>query len=85
MENLKENILTDLMCKRICKEVALWKSNYNAGRSDQRAIAEYLKPNNKKKNDYLTENNIEERFADTRDTLCYATYENQSAVYGLLN
>ncbi|HUS00222.1 MAG TPA: hypothetical protein VMY77_00760, partial [Chitinophagaceae bacterium] len=23
-------------------------------------------------------------FADTRDTLCYATYENQSAVYGLL-
>ena len=32
----------------------------------------------------LSENNIEERFADTRDTLCYATYENQSAVYGLL-
>ncbi|MEJ7671212.1 MAG: hypothetical protein WKF59_00425 [Chitinophagaceae bacterium] len=27
---------------------------------------------------------MEERFADTRDTLCYATYENQSAVYGLL-
>ena len=29
-------------------------------------------------------NNIEEHFADTRDTLCYATYENQSAVYGML-
>lgn len=28
--------------------------------------------------------NIEERFADTRDTLCYATNDNQSAVYGLL-
>ncbi|MEO7444076.1 MAG: 4-hydroxy-3-methylbut-2-enyl diphosphate reductase [Ferruginibacter sp.] len=25
-----------------------------------------------------------ERFADTRDTLCYATNDNQSAVYGLL-
>ncbi len=28
--------------------------------------------------------NIEDRFADTRDTLCYATNDNQSAVYGLL-
>ena len=25
-----------------------------------------------------------ERFADTRDTLCYATNDNQSAVYGML-
>jgi len=32
----------------------------------------------------LTEENVADRFADTRDTLCYATYENQSAVYGLL-
>ena len=32
----------------------------------------------------LNEETIAERFADTRDTLCYATYENQSAVYGLL-
>ena len=32
----------------------------------------------------LDENTIEERFADTRDTLCYATNDNQSAVYGLL-
>lgn len=32
----------------------------------------------------LDETNIEERFADTRDTLCYATNDNQSAVYGLL-
>jgi 4-hydroxy-3-methylbut-2-enyl diphosphate reductase len=32
----------------------------------------------------LNENNIDERFADTKDTLCYATNDNQSAVYGLL-
>jgi 4-hydroxy-3-methylbut-2-enyl diphosphate reductase len=32
----------------------------------------------------LSEENIHERFADTRDTLCYATNDNQSAVYGLL-
>lgn len=27
---------------------------------------------------------VTERFADTRDTLCYATNDNQSAVYGML-
>ena len=32
----------------------------------------------------LDDKNIEEHFADTRDTLCYATNDNQSAVYGLL-
>ncbi|MEO5893402.1 MAG: 4-hydroxy-3-methylbut-2-enyl diphosphate reductase [Ferruginibacter sp.] len=32
----------------------------------------------------LTDGNVEERFADTRDTLCYATNDNQTAVYGLL-
>jgi 4-hydroxy-3-methylbut-2-enyl diphosphate reductase len=32
----------------------------------------------------LTEENIEDRFADTRDTLCYATNDNQSAVRGML-
>ena len=51
--------------------------------SDTQAIAEYLKNIIATKYS-LTEENIEERFADTRDTLCYATYENQSAVYGLL-
>ena len=51
--------------------------------SDTQAIADYLK--NVMINKYkLSENNVAERFADTRDTLCYATYENQSAVYGLL-
>ncbi len=28
--------------------------------------------------------NIKHHFADTRDTLCYATYDNQQATYGLL-
>ena len=51
--------------------------------SDTQAIADYLKNIMIKKYD-LTEESIGERFADTRDTLCYATYENQSAVYGLL-
>lgn len=32
----------------------------------------------------LTPENAGERFADTRDTLCYATNDNQSAVTGLL-
>ncbi len=31
------------------------------------------------------EENIKEHFADTRDTLCYATHDNQRATYGLLN
>ncbi|HUZ57390.1 MAG TPA: 4-hydroxy-3-methylbut-2-enyl diphosphate reductase [Hanamia sp.] len=52
--------------------------------SDTQAIAEFLKETMKKKYN-LTENNIEERFADTRDTLCYATNDNQGAVYSLLD
>ena len=51
--------------------------------SDTQAIADYLRLTIMEKY-LLTQDNIEERFADTRDTLCYATYENQSAVYGLL-
>lgn len=33
---------------------------------------------------HLAEDSIAERFADTRDTLCYATNDNQSAVAGML-
>jgi 4-hydroxy-3-methylbut-2-en-1-yl diphosphate reductase len=51
--------------------------------SDTQAISDYLKE--VMVNHYqLTANNIDERFADTRDTLCYATNDNQSAVYGML-
>jgi 4-hydroxy-3-methylbut-2-enyl diphosphate reductase len=32
----------------------------------------------------LNASNVHERFADTRDTLCYATNDNQSAVKGML-
>ena len=51
--------------------------------SDTQAIADFLKQTMIKKHG-LTEQTVSERFADTRDTLCYATNDNQSAVYGLL-
>jgi 4-hydroxy-3-methylbut-2-enyl diphosphate reductase len=51
--------------------------------SDTQTIADYLKQ--VIKDHYqLTEDSIHERFADTRDTLCYATNDNQAAVQGLL-
>jgi 4-hydroxy-3-methylbut-2-enyl diphosphate reductase len=52
--------------------------------SDTQAIADHLKQVMIKKYQ-LTDQNVEERFADTRDTLCYATLENQNAVIDLLN
>ena len=52
--------------------------------SDTQEIADFLKQ--VMMSTYqLTDTTIEERFADTRDTLCYATNDNQSAVYGLLH
>ena len=51
--------------------------------SDTQAIADFLKQTMIAKYG-LNESTIEERFADTRDTLCYATLDNQSAVTGLL-
>lgn len=51
--------------------------------SDTQAIADFLKKIMIKKYN-LTEADIADRFADTRDTLCYATTENQGAVYALL-
>jgi 4-hydroxy-3-methylbut-2-enyl diphosphate reductase len=52
--------------------------------SDTQAIAEFLKATMIKKYQ-LSEGNVAERFADTRDTLCYATNDNQGAVYSLLD
>jgi len=52
--------------------------------TDTQAIADYLKQTMVKRYG-LTAENVEERFADTRDTLCYATNDNQSAVSGMLN
>lgn len=51
--------------------------------SDTQEIAEYLKKIMVKVFDLKPENTTE-RFADTRDTLCYATNDNQQAVYGML-
>jgi len=51
--------------------------------SDTQAIADLLKKVMISHYN-LSEATIEERFADTRDTLCYATNDNQTAVYGLL-
>ena len=51
--------------------------------SDTQSISDYLKQV-MIEHYHLTAENIEERFADTRDTLCYATNDNQTAVYGLL-
>ena len=50
--------------------------------SETQAIADFLK-NTMMQHYSLTESNIEERFADTRDTLCYATNDNQTAVTNL--
>lgn len=52
--------------------------------SETQAIADYLK---QAMCDHyqVNENDCSLHFADTRDTLCYATNDNQSAVKGLLN
>jgi 4-hydroxy-3-methylbut-2-en-1-yl diphosphate reductase len=51
--------------------------------SDTQAIADYLKQTMISAYG-LTESTIGDRFADTRDTLCYATNDNQTAVTGML-
>jgi 4-hydroxy-3-methylbut-2-enyl diphosphate reductase len=49
--------------------------------SDTQAIADFLKQAVVEK---FKPSDPEERFADTRDTLCYATNDNQTAVSGML-
>lgn len=51
--------------------------------NDTQAISDYLKQQ-MTEHYMLNEDNSDERFADTRDTLCYATNDNQTAVYNLL-
>ncbi len=51
--------------------------------TDTQAISDYLKQL-VTVHYQLNETTIGERFADTRDTLCYATNDNQTAVTGLL-
>ncbi|MDQ3277377.1 MAG: 4-hydroxy-3-methylbut-2-enyl diphosphate reductase, partial [Bacteroidota bacterium] len=52
--------------------------------SDTQAIADYLRDTMIKKYS-LTGEAVKDRFADTRDTLCYATNDNQTAVTGMLS
>jgi 4-hydroxy-3-methylbut-2-enyl diphosphate reductase len=51
--------------------------------SDTQAMADFLKTIMIEKFG-LNDSNVQEHFAETRDTLCYATNDNQSAVFGLL-
>ena len=51
--------------------------------TDTQAISDYLKQI-VVQHYQLNEETVSERFADTRDTLCYATNDNQTAVTGLL-
>jgi 4-hydroxy-3-methylbut-2-enyl diphosphate reductase len=51
--------------------------------SETQAIAEYLKQQTLAHN-LQTDEKTSQYFADTRDTLCYATNDNQSAVQGML-
>ena len=51
--------------------------------SDTQAIADFLKET-MAQHYGLEESGIKDRFADTRDTLCYATNDNQTAVTGML-
>ena len=50
--------------------------------SETQEIAEYLK---KVTEEFAEHSKISKTFADTRDTLCYATNDNQSAVEALMN
>lgn len=51
--------------------------------TDTQAISDYLK-NVMIRKYQLTAETIDQHFADTRDTLCYATNDNQTAVGGML-
>lgn len=52
--------------------------------TDTQAISDYLKLVIKQRYQ-LTDETIDTHFAETRDTLCYATNDNQTAVNGMLN
>ena len=51
--------------------------------SDTQAIADFLKQTIITKY-HLEDSNVEQYFADTRDTLCYATNDNQTSVINML-
>lgn len=69
------NIDTDLLRVGVINQTTMLAS-------ETQEIADYFK--NLMQDKYGIEN-INKHFADTRDTLCYATNENQNATYGLLD
>lgn len=69
------NIETDLVKVGVINQTTMLAS-------ETQEIADYFKSTMV---NVYGENNIANHFADTRDTLCYATNENQDATYGLLN
>lgn len=71
------NIATDLERVGVVNQTTMLAS-------DTQAIADYLKQTMIHKYQ-LNNDTIAERFADTRDTLCYATNDNQTSVAAMLN
>lgn len=69
------NIETDLQRVGVINQTTMLAS-------ETQEIADYFKS---VMTDKYGSENIVNHFADTRDTLCYATNENQDATYGLLN
>jgi len=70
------NVTTDLQKIGVVNQTTMLAS-------DTQGIADYLKQEIAA-HFGLDEQSIRERFADTRDTLCYATNDNQTAVSGML-
>ena len=71
------NVATDLQRIGVVNQTTMLAS-------ETQAIADYLK--NIMISKYgLEPDAVQDHFADTRDTLCYATNENQGAVYALLD
>jgi 4-hydroxy-3-methylbut-2-enyl diphosphate reductase len=70
------NVATDLQRIGVVNQTTMLAS-------ETQAIADYLKQE-MISHYQLSDSNSHERFADNRDTLCYATNDNQSAVMGML-
>ena len=68
------NVLTDLQKLGVINQTTMLAT-------ETQEIAEYFKQTMIHK---YGKENLKQHFADTRDTLCYATNENQEATYGLL-
>jgi 4-hydroxy-3-methylbut-2-en-1-yl diphosphate reductase len=81
-EEFKEQYSKDFNVERDLQKIGVVNQTTMLA-TDTQAIAEYLKHTMVLKYQ-LTGDNTEERFADTRDTLCYATNDNQSAVVNML-